>query len=80
MGTGRSDDPFFDHFDDLFYDLVPNKFLACGSRPVQKRDTCPLDTCTLKRRTHTHTTTPGGLEVPEQVPPRSRAGHVQVRG
>ena len=28
MGTGRSDDPFFDHFDDFLYDLMPNKFLA----------------------------------------------------
>ena len=41
MGTGRSDDPFFDHFDDFLYDLMPNKFLPCGSRPVQKRDNVP---------------------------------------
>ena len=54
MGTGRSDDPFFDHFDDFLYDLMPNKFLACGSRPVRKWDKCPLGTCSLKWRTHTH--------------------------
>ena len=55
MGTGRSDDPFFDHFVDFLYDLMPNKFLACGSRPVRKWDKCPVGTCSLKRRTHTHT-------------------------
>ena len=54
MGTGRSDDPFFDHFDDFLYDLMPNKFLACGSRPVRKWDKCPLEIRFLKRRTHTH--------------------------
>ena len=58
MGTGRSDDPFFDHFDDLFYALMPNKFLACGSRPVQKRDNVPRGNLLPKMaNAHTHTNT-----------------------
>ena len=55
MGTGRSDDPFFDHFDDFLYDLMPNEFLACGSRPAQKRDNVPPGYLLPKTaETHTH--------------------------
>ena len=55
MGTGRSDDPFFDHFDDLFYDLMLNEFLACGSRLVRKRDNVPRGNLLPKMaNAHTH--------------------------
>ncbi len=41
LGTGRSDDHFFDHFEYFLHDLTLNGFRARGPRPVRRRISAP---------------------------------------